>query len=200
MKRQRWLALLVVLVGCGGDSGSPSGPSPSPTPATYTLTGTVTDQNGAPLGAAAVDVRDGPNAGKVGMTDDNGRYSMASLQAGGFTVRATKQYYEQDAHGVTLTANTTQDFRLRYLPPFSHSGTGDNVFDLPRAVSRVRIQGDYRKNSANFIVYIDGDLVVNELLGTFWSTTHFDGTYLTGGGTVQIEKSSGVAWSFTEVR
>jgi hypothetical protein len=42
--------------------------------------------------------------------------------------------------------------------------------------------------------------VVNELLGTGWGRVDFDGTYLTSGGVVQITDSSGVAWSFTQVR
>ena len=46
-----------------------------------------------------------------------------------------------------------------------------------------------------------GSLLVNELLGTGWSRTVYDGTLLTeGGGTVSIEMSSGVVWSFAEVR
>jgi len=44
-------------------------------------------------------------------------------------------------------------------------------------------------------------LLVNELLGTGWRSTVYDGTLLTGGGgAVSIEGSSGVVWAFTEVR
>jgi hypothetical protein len=86
------------------------------------------------------------------------------------------------------------------LPLFTHGGTGDTVFDMPTTVSRVRIQGSYAGNSSNFIVRISGSLKVNELLGTAWNAPTFDGTYLTSGGTVEITNSSGVTWSFTEIR
>jgi hypothetical protein len=85
-------------------------------------------------------------------------------------------------------------------PIFTQSGTGDNVFTMPTTVARVRITGDYTRNSSNFVVYIAGRLVVNELVGTSWGTTHFEGTYLTTGGVTEIKLSSGVSWSFTEVR
>jgi hypothetical protein len=73
------------------------------------------------------------------------------------------------------------------------------VFDMPTYVSRVRIIGEYKGYSSNFIVWVGGDLLVNELLGTGWGQTRYDGTLLTTGGVVQIEHSSGVSWSFTEV-
>jgi hypothetical protein len=80
------------------------------------------------------------------------------------------------------------------------SGTGDTVFDMPTYISRVKITGDYTRYSSNFIVYIGGRLIVNELVGTGWGLPHFEGTYLTSGGVVQIKSSSGVAWTFTEVK
>lgn len=88
-------------------------------------------------------------------------------------------------------------------PLWSNSGTGDMVFDMPRDVARVRVIGTYTGSSSNFIVWIEKPrtLLVNELLGTGWGRTTYDGTLLTeGGGIVSIESSSGVAWSFMEVR
>ncbi len=196
------LALLVCVAGCGGDS-NPSSPSTNPQPSsTFTLSGTVTDQAGTPLGGANVVVQDGPNSGKSAGTNGSGSYTLSGLSAGGFTVKASKQYYSPDAHGVTLAANGTQHFTLAYIPPWSHSGTGDTVFDMPQAVRgiRVRIQASYTKQSSNFIVYVNGDLIVNELLGTFWRATSFDGTYLVAGGVVETTDSSGVKWRFDEVR
>jgi hypothetical protein len=84
---------------------------------------------------------------------------------------------------------------------FRRSGSGDTVFDMPLDVARVRVVGTYTSNSSNFIVRIGGRLIVNELLGTFWNQTRYDGTLLTGGGgVVAIANSSGVAWSIDEVR
>ncbi len=90
------------------------------------------------------------------------------------------------------------------LPPlWTRAGTGDMVFDMPSYVARVRVVGTYTGYTSNFIVWINKPrtLLVNELLGTGWGKTTYDGTLLTeGGGVVSIESSSGVAWSFTEVR
>jgi hypothetical protein len=86
-------------------------------------------------------------------------------------------------------------------PTFSRTGTGDAVFDMPLDVARVRVIGIFTGSSSNFIVRIAGRLLVNELIGTFWNTTRYDGTLLTGGGgVVSITNSSGVAWSFEEIR
>jgi len=78
------------------------------------------------------------------------------------------------------------------------SGNGDTVFDMPTYVERVRIIGTYNGYSSNFIVWVGGDLLVNELLRTGWGQTRYDGTLLTTGGVVEIIHSSGVSWSFEE--
>ena len=84
---------------------------------------------------------------------------------------------------------------------FTKSGTGDTVFELPANVTRIRIQGTYTANSSNFIVKIAGSNIVNEILGNAQNAVAFDGVYLlAGGGTVEITKSSGVSWTFTEVK
>jgi hypothetical protein len=43
----------------------------------------------------------------------------------------------------------------------------------------------------------DGRLIVNELVGYGRGQPHFEGTYLTSGGVVELKLSSGVDWSFT---
>lgn len=95
-------------------------------------------------------------------------------------------------------------------PPWSRSGTGDMVFDMPTSVDRVHIIGTYTGSSSNFIVWIGpptsfspgSRLLVNEIIGTFAGLRPtYDGTLLTGGGGgTSITNSSGVVWSFTEVR
>jgi len=84
--------------------------------------------------------------------------------------------------------------------PWSSCGTGDTVFDMPTRVERVKIAADYSEHSSNFIVKIGGDLMVNELIDTGYDSTHFEGTYLTDGGAVEILHSSGVRSCFTEGR
>lgn len=100
-------------------------------------------------------------------------------------------------------------------PLFSISGNGNSVFSLPSTVNRARITGTYTGFSSNFILWIGPNnvacgttitgschLIVNELLGTGWPRTVTDGTYQVGGlGTAaMIIDSTGVAWTFTEVR
>lgn len=89
--------------------------------------------------------------------------------------------------------------RLTVRNIWNKSGQGDTVFDMPTYVSRVKITGTYTGYSSNFIVHIAGRGVVNELLGTAWNQTYFEGTYVTSGGVVETLYSSGVSWSFTEV-
>jgi hypothetical protein len=88
------------------------------------------------------------------------------------------------------------------IPVFTRSGTGASVFDLPTYVTRVRITGDYAGFCENFIVHIAGRGVVNEILGTCsnGSGPHFDGTYATSGGQVEVLNSTGISWTFTELR
>jgi Abnormal spindle-like microcephaly-assoc'd, ASPM-SPD-2-Hydin len=86
-------------------------------------------------------------------------------------------------------------------PIFTTSGSGNTVFDIPSYVTRIHITGTYSGFTSNFIVYVGSALVVNDLIGSAWASHTSDGTYLiAGGGTVQITNSSGVNWTFTEVR
>lgn len=195
--------LAFVLSSCGGNS-SPASPSPvptpTPTPTTFILSGTVASTTGPVIPGATVRIADGPNAGRSTVTNNNGSYSFATLTASSFTLNASAPYYVAKGQGVTVTSNQTANVELVPIPVFTRSGSGDTVFDLPSTVSRIRIQAAYTGNSSNFVVYIGGRLIVNELLGRGWNMTTFDGTYLTGGGVTEIKLSSGVSWTFTEVR
>lgn len=201
--RARWLVLLlaVTLANCGG-SNSPTSPTPdpTPTPTTYSLSGTVTNaSNGQGVSGATIQIMDGPNAGLRATANGSGQYTFSSLQRAGFTANASATYFTPQSQGVNLVANVTQNFALQFIPPWSRGGIGDFVFDMPR-ISRVRITGDYTQCCSNFIVHIAGEHVVNELIGRDYGATHFEGTYVTSGGTVEITHSSGVQWAFFEVR
>jgi hypothetical protein len=83
---------------------------------------------------------------------------------------------------------------------FTKSGSGDTVFDIPARVTRIRIQGTFTGTSSTFFVDIAGKNVVAAAIGTSQNPVAFDGTYiLAGGGKVEITRSSGVSWTFTEV-
>ena len=82
---------------------------------------------------------------------------------------------------------------------FVRSGAGNQVFDLPAYITRLRIQGEWnRTQTSNFIVRIAGRVVVNEILR---DAITYDGTHqIAGGGTVEIVSSGQIAWTFTEIR
>jgi hypothetical protein len=203
---RRYIAVLLLCgsgAACGGDK-SPTTPS-SPEPLTFILSGTVIDRsNGQALSGATVVIVDGRNATKSATTDASGHYSLSGLTASGFTARATKQYYLQNSRGVTLTTNVTQDFALDFRQPYTRSGIGDARFDFltPEAeIWQIRIQAQYTKSSSPFVVSMEYEpAIVNEVIGTSHNTTTFEGTFNLAAGTVVIETSSGVAWSFTEIR
>jgi hypothetical protein len=103
---------------------------------------------------------------------------------------------------------------INNTPLFSQSGVGNTVFTLPATVVTVKVTGSYTANSSNFTIWIGPAgvacgssinsscrLLVNQLIGTFWGTTSYQATLLTGGGgTVQVINSDGVSWTMTEVR
>lgn len=85
-------------------------------------------------------------------------------------------------------------------PSFTRSGTGNTVFDKPASVTRVRITGQFAGATTNFIVWCGQSLLVNELLGTSWGRTTYDGTHSAPHcAEVRIEMSTGVVWTFTAV-
>lgn len=81
------------------------------------------------------------------------------------------------------------------------SGVGNTVFDMPRTVSRVRITGTYRASGSNFIVWVGGRLVVNEIIGVGRpGGPTYTGVHAVTGGEVRIENSRDVEWTFMEAR
>lgn len=85
-------------------------------------------------------------------------------------------------------------------PTWSQAGSGDTVFDMPKDVKRVTITGSFSGFTQNFIVWVGGELIVNELMGTAWNQPAFTGTYAVKAGQTEIKGSTGVAWTFTEQR
>ncbi|MCY3933670.1 MAG: hypothetical protein OXH70_18310 [Acidobacteria bacterium] len=95
------------------------------------------------------------------------------------------------------------------------SGSGNDIVDIPDDVLRFRITGSYSGSSSNFIVVCGlgsgtaSGLVVNELLGTAFGSTSYSGVHLNTGeystrrnrpcGSLQIQDSTGVRWTMTQV-
>lgn len=223
--KQLPLLLIVLFVSACGSKGNPNAP-PSTTPPPTAQTRVIALEGNMDFGAiqihqsfsATLRILNNGNAPLTitNMTGPGGyasSFTNGTIQAGSAqtaTVRFSPT--EPRTYNGTLTVNGDHTSgtntiaisgrgSLDGLPLFTKTGTSDFVFDMPAYISRVRITGTYTKHSSNFIVYIGGRLIVNELLGTGWGTTKYDGTLLTGGGgVVAIEKSSGVAWTLAEVR
>lgn len=200
-----------IAVGCGGGLDNPSKASPTtttvpPTQTLYTITGTVSSAASGPLGNATVQIVDGRKAGQTANTDGSGRYTLSGLTFAGFTFTASAPGHASVSHGSNFTSGVTtatSNFTLLPSALFSRSGVGDNVFDVPTYITRVRVTASYSGSSQNFILYIAGRLLVNVILGTCTSVCDgrtFDGTYVAAGGLGQIVSSTGVAWTVTEVR
>ena len=108
----------------------------------------------------------------------------------------------------------THAMRVQERPtPWSRTGTGATIIDLPTRITRIRIEGEYNGRGENFVVWcgVSGDrggLLVNEILGTRsgYSTTYsgIHSARRSYGGRgqpcreLQVRHSSGVRWSITE--
>ena len=192
------LVWVCLMLSCKKDS--PTTPTP-PSPATITGVTVTSDHSTVVVGnteqmTATVTMSDGTtkagngtwSSGNTAVATVNQSGLVTGIQAGGVDI-----IFDNTAGGRGIKTLTVRGI-------WSKSGKGDMVFDMPTYVSRVRIIGTYTGWGSNFIVWVGGDLLVNVILGTGWGTTRYDGTLLTTGGVVSITNSSGVSWSFTEVR
>lgn len=224
MKRLYVLVLCLLALSCGGKS--PTAPTPEPPAATtriirllggpinfggieigqsFTWHLQIANDGNAPLTISSVNGPGGQAAGFVSSVTAGAVIPAGSVRPWQivFTPNASAQYngtvtVSSDATSGTNTVPMTAFGRG---PTFSYSGAGDDVFDVPFYVSRVRITGVYNGFSSNFIMRIGGRLVINELLGTGWTQTSFAGNYLLEAtGAATVTNSTGVAWTITEIR
>lgn len=137
MKR-RLLAVVAVAAlwsACGKEP--PAGPSQTPgTSGSLTVSGSVSG-GGGPLAGARVDIVSGANAGVGATADGAGRFSIANLDAGALTLRASALGFVPQSLAVTLSGNLTNDFALatasfftngRVLDAVTQSGVGGAAF------------------------------------------------------------------------
>lgn len=213
MKRPTALLVLVLLSGCG--SSTPTSPAPTPPPARtmFNMSGGVIDNKVGTnkVQNASLTIQDGTNAGRNTTADGAGNYQFTNLTPGTFTVALSGPGYISTTSSVTLgQADKTQNFFMDPVPPpiFTTSGVGDNVVSIPSFVTRLRVDATYPGSCQNFIVhYVVGSsttFLINVIIGTCSvadTRSPFSGTYaITGGGTLQVLNSTGVAWTLTEVR
>lgn len=210
-ERTRWplpylLTVILTSFACGGDSPtSPTSTAPPPAPAVTSLTGTVSSAAGTRLSGATVTFLDGPNSGRVTQTNTNGEYAFSGIASGNSNLVARFPSHVDESRGMTLAAGANSlSFTLQLGPPFTISGSGNTVFDVPNYVRRVRVQGSFSGSCQNFVVWIGGRLIVNEILGScsVASGRSYDGTHQlqTNGGMGETRNSNGVSWSITELR
>lgn len=188
------LVLFCLMLSCKKTPTVPDIPDITVTSVTVTSTNSTISVGQTEQMTATVTMSDGSTKAATG-TWGSDNTSVATVNQSGLvtgigTGTATISCAEGGMSGTKLLT-------VRSL--WSKSGAGDSVFDMPTYVSRVRVIGTYTGFSSNFIVTVGGSLLVNELLGTGWGTTTYDGTLLTTGGVVEITNSSGVSWSFTQV-
>lgn len=213
--RQRGVPMkpcLILLVGallstaaCSKDNPTnptpPQTPPPPPAPTSVSLSGVVmavgTNQR---IAGATVTFGDGPNVGQFAVTDAGGNYRFPAVTRGNANLSASANGYLTLTRGIFVD-NSTLNFSLRTVLPWSQSGAGNTVFVMPSYFDRVRIRGTWNgSGTSNFIVSIGGNLVVNEILRNMPGRT-YEGVHLTrGGGQTEITNSSAIAWVFTEER
>jgi len=220
---------LVLTAACGSSPTTPSAPPPSAAPTkiirvfgsmAFGDVGlgqnvvnklTIANDGTAPLKYTGITVSGGvasvlaasPQSGQIppgGLLDVHVRFTPAAAQsyAGTFAI-------DSDATSGTGTIGFSGRGTLDGIPVFTRAGVGDSVFEMATHVTRVRIVGTFGGGCSNFILKIAGRLIVNEIIGTctIGIGPRYEGTLLTGGsggGTVAITNSSGVAWSLEEVR
>lgn len=137
------VALALALPACDGSS-SPNNPTPTPATPTWTLSGSVISLENVDIAinGATVTVLDGPSANRSAMTDADGRFTLANLQQGGFTVRVSANGYQSVSRGITLTRNTFMDFGLRPDPRAILIVEGSLAYDpLPDGSVNIRATG-----------------------------------------------------------
>lgn len=227
MKYALTVVCLLSAIACGSKSPtSPSTPS-TPTPTRIIQLGGNMDFGQIQINqsfSATLNVRNNGNAPLTitGITGSGGITAVTALSwtsgtiapgtSQDITVRFTPTAPQTYSGTITVNGDQTSGTNtiqftgtgtLNGIPVFSKSGTGDQVFDLPSYVTRIRVQASTGLSCQNFVVKVRGSLIVNIILGTCTvaDARTIDNTYaITGGGTVETQISTGINWTISEVR
>jgi hypothetical protein len=131
--------LMLASVACGSNSYAPTAPSPSSQPAVpaFTVSGVIVAKTSAgltPLVGAGVFIN-----GHRGVTNDDGFYSIAGVEAIPFgnSVTASKAGYGSETKSLTIGGDTRVDFQLVRTAVDSLSGVVSEV----TSAARVPIEG-----------------------------------------------------------
>lgn len=135
--------------------------------------------------------------------DNNG--FIRALSAGTASIRATYNgAVSRPPLVIQVTGSSTGVWR--------RSGRGNTVLNVPESVVLVRITARFTGGGQNFIVKCgpnaNSGLMVNEILGTRWDSTTYDGTHSARGRygprrnlpcrQFHIQDSNGVSWEFSQ--
>lgn len=182
-------------------------PQPAPGPVTYNIAVSVQTLRGGGVAGATIEILDGQFAGQTFTVGADGTTTLTGAQGNmNLEARSAGCASVRGGVGPPATSGATQSVTFTLQTPggspWTRSGSGDNVLDMPRCVDRVRIQGSFGGSCQNFVVEVDGDLLVNEILGTCSVAIgpNFEGTFATTGGQAEVRISAGVSWTFTEIR
>ncbi len=85
-------------------------------------------------------------------------------------------------------------------PLWSEDGVGNGTFSIPSHVTRIKTVSNYPARSESFIVRLNENVIVKELMGTLPGVTRFQDVRSIAAGQVTISSSDGVTWSFEEIR
>jgi hypothetical protein len=177
---------------------------------TATRTFTIGNSGNSPLTFTSLQAVGG--TGTAGFTASP---TSGTVPAGGsiaVTMRFTPLIAQFYSHVLNVIGDQTgggnainvSGFGINNNPIFTRSGVGDTVFDLPSYVTRIRVDATYGGSCQNFIVRVNGSTIINVIIGTCSvadTRSPFTGTYaIAGGGQVSIVSSTGIQWTFTEVR
>jgi hypothetical protein len=197
------LLITLLAAACSDVPTTPTaaGPGPQqtlPPDLTANLIGTVSGASGVRLAGATVVVLDGLSAGQSTTTNANGEYRFDKLPKTNANFAAAASNYIEDRRGTAVDGVNRLDFVLEPTPLFSRSGIGNDVFDLPPGITRIRVFGRWTQTgTSTFTVRVGGRAVLNENLRTIVT---YEGTHLTVGGTVEITNATNIVWTITEVR
>jgi hypothetical protein len=124
------------------------------------------------------------------------------------TMAPTGTYYVRviahNAYGASAPSNEVVA-AIGTFTSWSRAHIQSESFEMPTTVRRVRIQANFPTLTANFVVVINGRIVVNAVLGTAQTSTSYDAVHSTTGGAVEVIASSGaivpggLPWSMTSV-
>lgn len=209
------LATSLLVSACGSSPTTPS-PSPTPTPTPNPTVVSVAVQGGAGCSNGATCQAPSNQQLVATATLSNGTTQTVTTQATWSSTNVSVADVNTSG-AVTVRNAGTADITAVYQgklggvtfnvpPPWAQSGSGDNVFVVPSFVTRVRIDATYNGSCQNFIARISTSptSLVNTIIGTCSvaeTRSPFSGTYaINNGGTVTITSSTGINWTFTQVR